>query len=345
MANFNFVTRRRFCAMSSAGAVAATTPFMNLRSANASEYTMRLAHVLEPGHPRDRLMHRYAEAVHQRSDERIKVEVFPSGQLGDNTAVTEGIQQGVVQGTINPTSFMGGFRPILGVLDYPFLFPSLDVGEEVANSDVGRELMAEVEEIGIKGLAIYGEADKHFGSNFPLRSPSDLEGKRMRVIASPVLDDLYRTWGSTPVPMGLPEVYSALQTGVVDGLENQWGLFNDFKMYEVLDHFTEIGHGLFLEFFYISKAWYDDLPPDLQKIIVEEAQALRPARLKWAHEDLDESREKLKGLADFYSLSPEERDAFREAAMPVYDNLSDRTGDKGTYYMEKLEAEAKKLSG
>jgi tripartite ATP-independent transporter DctP family solute receptor len=312
---------------------------------SAQEFVMRLAHVVNPGSPRDKLMHLYGKNLTARTNGRIKVEVYPSGQLGGNRQIIEGLQIGTIEGTITPTAFLGGFDPLLTILDLPFLFPNIDVASNVANSAVGMELAREVEGKGIKGIAFYGEGAKVFATNFPVHKPADFQGKKIRSMPAPVLLEQFRTWGANPVPMEFTETYNALAQGVVAGQEQQWGLVHDLRFYEVSKYLTESNHGFFVEFFMVSKKWFDGLPKDLQDAVVSEAQKLIPVRLQWTKEYSKESLDKILATAKdvhYYKLTEQEWSAFRDASLPVQTKFAEVNGAKASQYLKRIKDEVQK---
>ena len=332
------------CLLSLSGA--ALLAMVNPAPALGQQFVMKLAHVVNPGSPRDKLMHLYGENLAKRTQGRIKVQVYPSGQLGGNRQIIEGVQVGTIEGTIAPTAFLGGFEPLLTVLDLPYLFPNIDVASQVANSDIGQALAREVEAKGIKGIAFYGEGAKHFATTFPVHRPEDFQGKKMRSMPAAVLLEQFRVWGASPVPMEFTETYNAIAQGVVTGQEQQWGLIHDLRFYEVSKYLTETDHGFFIEFFMISKKWYDRLPADLQQAVVAEAQALIPVRLQWTKDYSKESLDKMRARKDvlYYKLTKEESAAFREASLPVHRKFAELNGAKGAQYLEKLKAKVVELS-
>lgn len=339
----NTRTRRYVLSLAAAAIVAA---FATPAPALAQDFVMKLAHVVNPGSPRDKLMHLYGKNLADRTKGRIKVQVYPSGQLGGNRQIIEGLQLGTIEGTIAPTAFLGGFEPLLTVMDLPFLFPDLETASKVANSDVGIALAGEVEGKGIKGLAFFGEGAKVFSTAFPVRRPADFEGKKIRSMPATVLLEQFRAWGANPVPMEFTETYNALAQGVVAGQEQQYGLVYDLRFYEVSKHLTESNHGFFVEFFMASKKWYDRLPADLQKAVVAEAQALIPVRLQWTNEYSKESLDKIIARKDvqFYKLTKEEWETFRRASLSVHQKYAELNGAKGAQYLEKIKAKIQEMS-
>ncbi len=319
----------------------------NPTPAIAQQFVMKLAHVLKPGSPRDKLMHLYATNLSEHTKGRIRVEVYPSAQLGDNRQIIEGIQVGTIEGTISPTAFLGGFEPLLTVMDLPFLFPSIDIASKVANSEVGFDLVREVERKGIKGLAFYGEGEKNFVTNFPVRRPADLQGKKFRSLPTPVVLEQFRAWGVVPIPMEVPELYNALAQGLVVGQEQEWGVVSDFRFYEVSKYLTESRHGVFVEFFFVSKKWFDRLPEDLQKAVVAEAQALVPVRLKWGKDYNQAALDSILSAhkdVQFYKLTREELQSFRDASLPAQRKYVELAGPKGAQYLEKIKAKVAEMS-
>lgn len=309
--------------------------------AASPEYVMKLTHVLNPGSPRDKLMHAYADGLEKRTNGRIKATVYPSGQLGDNRQIIEGLQLGTIQATINPTAFMGGFEPLLTVFDLPFLFPSLEASYAVSNGPAGQDLMKIVEAKGIKGLAFYCEGAKNFATTFPVHTLSDLKGKKLRSIPSPVLLSQFRAWGANPVPISFPETYNAISQGVVSGQEQEWGILRDLKFYEVSKYLTESEHGYFIDFFFVSKKWYDALPKDLQKAVVDEAQVLVPMALKM-HQDynLDAINEmRNKDHVVFYKMTAAEKDGLRKASSATYEQFTKALGSNGEKYLKEMQTE------
>lgn len=337
--------RRRILSLA-AVAVFAVSGTLASAPAPAQDFVMKLAHVVNPGSPRDKLMNLYGQNLAKRTNGRIKVQVYPSGQLGGNRQIIEGVQLGTIEGTIAPTAFLGGFEPLLTVMDLPFLFPNIDVASKVANSDVGMALAREVERKGIKGVAFYGEGAKHFATTFPVRSPADFEGKKMRSMPAAVLLEQFRAWGANPVPMEFTETYNAIAQGVVSGQEQQWGLVHDLRFYEVSKHLTDTDHGFFVEFFMVSKKWYDRLPSDLQKAVQTEAQALIPVRLQWTKEYSKASLDKMLARKDvqYHKLTKAEWAAFRDASLSVHRKYAELNGAKGAQILEKIKAKVQEMS-
>lgn len=343
--NASLEKRRPILALAAAAVFGVTGALANA-PASAQEFVMKLAHVVNPGSPRDKLMHLYGQNLAKRTNGRVKVQVYPSGQLGGNRQIIEGVQLGTIEGTIAPTAFLGGFEPLLTVMDLPFLFPNIDVASRVANSDAGMELAREVERKGIKGVTFYGEGAKHFATTFPVRRPADFEGKKMRSMPAAVLLEQFRAWGANPVPMEFTETYNAIAQGVVAGQEQQWGLIHDLRFYEVSKHLTDTDHGFFVEFFMVSKKWFDRLPPDLQKAVEAEAQALIPVRLQWTKEYSKASLDKMLARKDleYHKLTKPEWTAFREASLPVHRKYAELNGAKGAQYLEKIKAKVEEMS-
>jgi TRAP-type C4-dicarboxylate transport system substrate-binding protein len=214
----------------------------------------------------------------------------------------------------------------------------MDEASRVANSDIGADLMKESEAKGLKGLAFFGEGEKNLATNFPVSGIADLKGKRLRVIPTPVLLQQVRDWGANPVPVEFSETYGALQSGTVVGQEQQWGLIHDLKFFEVSKYLTETRHGMLVEYFFVSKRWFDRLPKDLQEAIVAEAKVLIPVRLEMAHTYTRASVEKLKAAkgVQFSVLPAAQREEFVKAAQPTYEAFVKTNGKPGADLIDRI---------
>ena len=146
--------------------------------------------------------------------------------------------------------------------------------------------------------------------------------------------------------MEFTETYNAIAQGVVSGQEQQWGLIHDLRFYEVSKYLTETDHGFFVEFFMVSKKWYDQLSPDLQNAVVAEAQALIPVRLQWTKEYSQESLNKMLAGKDvqFHKLTKDEWAAFRDASQPAHKKYAELNGAKGAQYLERTKAKVQEFS-
>jgi tripartite ATP-independent transporter DctP family solute receptor len=192
---------------------------LRTRSGAVSRHLI-LAHAMMVDHPVHFGMERFAEEVHRLSAGKIKVSIYPNGQLGSVKDLLELVQLGGVSMTMGSSLSVEAFSPLVGILNLPFLYRDKQHYFEVLDSAIGEELLEAPVEKRIRGLAYYDAGDRSFYANRPIRSPADLKGLKLRVMENATAIRMVKLLGGSPTPMPYGEVYTALQQGVIDGAEN-----------------------------------------------------------------------------------------------------------------------------
>ena len=248
----------------------------------AAEYTLKWA-VVTRGDMQEKFGHKLAEVLPKATNGRVEVKVFPGGQLGSPAALIEGLQLGTVEGYENPADFFVGVDPRFGVFSIPFLFRDTAQANKVLGDPEFNDYVLKMAEAkGIVGVNLAVAAESlYFGAKKPLRSIEDFKGMKLRVNATPAERARMGALGATAVPMGLPEMITSLQNGVIDGTMSGMSIYTNFNLQNVGKTLLETHDTLLVSFGGLSKAWLDKLPPDLAKIIVDEARKLQP----WAREE------------------------------------------------------------
>jgi len=248
----------------------------------AAEYTLKWA-VVTRGDMQEKFGHKLAEVLPKATNGRVEVKVFPGGQLGSPAALIEGLQLGTVEGYENPADFFVGVDPRFGVFSIPFLFRDTTQANKVLGDPEFNDYVLKMAEAkGIVGVNLAVAAESlYFGAKKPLRSIEDFKGMKLRVNATPAERARMGALGATAVPMGLPEMITSLQNGVIDGTMSGMSIYTNFNLQNVGKTLLETHDTLLVSFGGLSKAWLDKLPPDLAKIIVDEARKLQP----WAREE------------------------------------------------------------
>jgi tripartite ATP-independent transporter DctP family solute receptor len=251
-------------------------------TANKPSYTFRLADNQPADYPTVVGDKKFADLVKERTDGRIKIEVFPSGQLGDEKSVLEQVQLGAIEFTRTNASPLSEFNKQLSVLSLPYVFESEDHLWNFLNSDKGEELLNGLESSKMKGLAYYDSGSRSFYSTKPLKSINDIKGLKIRVQQSKVNMDMVAALGASATPMPYGEVFSGLQTGIIDGAENNLPSLDSANHYQeaknvILDH-----HQRTPEVLLISKAAWDKLDKEDQKIVKQAAlDSVETQRAEW----------------------------------------------------------------
>lgn len=221
-------------------------------------------------------MDQFKIALEKTVGDRITVELYPSGQLGSNSEMLQGLSAGTIQALLEPTAFLGGFCSVLNVVDLPYFFDSPWQATEILNSEAGDSLRTFLEAQGITTGCFYTYGDRVTLANFQIDSVASFSGKKIRVMGAQVLQDQFNAWGGAGIPMDVPELYTALQQGTIDGLESAPTFFNSLKYYEVAKTLFMEPRGAEITIFMLNKEWMDSLPADLYDAVLAAAAEVSP---------------------------------------------------------------------
>lgn len=235
------------------------------------KYTFRLAETHPPEYPTTMGDKKFAELVNQRSNGRIKIEVFPSGQLGEEKAVIEQVQLGAIEFTRVSASPLAEFNKQLGVLSLPYIFDTDEHMWKFLNGEMGVKMLADLEKSRMKGLAYYSSGSRSFYARKPIKSLDDMKGLKIRVQQSKINMDMITALSASPTPMPYGEVFSALQTGVIDAAENNYPSYYSSNHYQAAKYFLLDKHQRVPEVLLISKVAWDKLSADDRKLITQAA--------------------------------------------------------------------------
>lgn len=227
-----------------------------------------------------------AEMIAQKTGGKLKVELFPASQLGSETEQTEQVRSGALQFHISGGSFQQ-YVPEAQIIGLPGLWKNHDHVFRVMTSDVGKQIleMAEKKNVGIRILAFVTTGERYFyGRKRAFEQTGDFAGIKIRVDTMPASAAIWRTLRANPVPMPLTEVYSALQTGVIDAAEYPPCVALSAKTYEQAKHITTTAHQLTLLALQVNQKWYDGLPADLRGQIKAAVDEWLPIRYQMAKE-------------------------------------------------------------
>ncbi|UVK39906.1 TRAP transporter substrate-binding protein [Mesorhizobium sp. AR10] len=252
---------------------AATFAFGSLMIGVANaETVLRSADTHPDGYPTVEAVKYMGELIKERTKGAYAVEVYHSAQLGEEKDTIEQTQAGVLD--LNRVS-MGPFNGIVretAVPSLPYIFRSVDHMRHVMDGPVGEQILKAFEAHDLVGLAFYDSGARSFyNTKKDITSIADLKGMKFRVIQSDVFVDMVNALGANATPMAYGEVYSALETGVIDGAENNWPSFESAKHFEVAKHYTLDQHQIVPEVLVMSKASWDKLSPEDQAVVRQAA--------------------------------------------------------------------------
>ena len=319
------IHRRTFAALAGAAviALAAAVPSM------AQTVTIKFSHVVAPDTPKGKGAQKFKELAEQYTEGKVKVEVYPNSQLYKDKEELEALQLGAVQ-MLAPS--LAKFGP-LGVqqfelFDLPMLFNGKDDLRKITQGEIGRNLLDMLQPKGITGLAYWDNGFKIMSANSPLHVPDDFLGLKMRIQSSKILEAQMDALGAVPQVMAFSEVYQGLQTGVVDGTENPPSNMYTQKMHEVQKHATVSNHGYLGYAVIVNKQFWDGLPEDVRANL-EKAMAEATVYANGiAADENDKALQAMKdaGTTEFHEMTDEEKAAWKEALLPVHEEMADRIG-------------------
>lgn len=239
------------------------------QGASAQEFKLNLGAVLDPKHPVPIGMVKMAEVAAKQSGGKLKLEIFPSSQLGAQREMWQNVQAGLIGGLVDPTAVLANFVPQYAVLDLPYLVQEPEQAFKLLEGPVvQKELTARAPAAGFRIVHYWEVTFRNVYTREPVNGIADLKGKKIRVIPNPTFIALFRGLGAAPTPMAFGELYTALQQGVVDGAENDAVTYYSTKHYEVAKNYALTNHLMLVNTFILSERQWQRLPESLRKVLV-----------------------------------------------------------------------------
>lgn len=285
------------------------------------ELVLRYAEVNSGTDERALASEEFAQIIKEKTGGRIEIQVFPSAQLGDNKEVFQNMQIGAIDmSNLVPVQFVdyGINVPYLKVLGIPFLFRDEEHAINVMNGDFGNKVIEDINGSGGKVVVLdfFVAGSRSFFTKKPVNTLADFKGLKIRVQQDEVYMDMIKSFGGSPTPIAMSELYSALQTGVVDGAENPIkGYFNN-KFYEVAPHYIYSNHMIEPSSITISEATWNKLTDEERQLFIETAKTVTEDFQKAVDEKKSGQIEELKKAGvEFHEL--EDYDEWVAAAAPL----------------------------
>jgi len=290
-------------------------------------YTIRAHYTNSPGEPQVMGAELFKEIVEEKTNGKVKVEIYPNNQLGESMEVLGSVQDGTIQ-MANTTGPMVNFVPEVKIFELPFMFRDKEhLGKVLDDAKVTAPIRKAMEEQGFHLLGLEDVGLRHImttKSVGPLESMDDLAGLKIRLMENPIHLEAYRAFGAAPLPMAYGELYTALEQDVIDGAEAANINYFSKSFFEPAPYWAQIGWINLIGYTVMSKVFYDSLPAEYQKIVdeaaMESTKLERKLYREWEIERLDDL--KAKGVTVTYP-DPE---PFRAAAMNVYKKYADEVG-------------------
>lgn len=303
------------CALLAAG-IALT----GCKGKKAESLVLRYAENQAQDYPTTQAAYKFAELVEEKTNGRIHIDVYHGGQLGDEKAVIEQLQFGAIDFTRVSISPLSEFEKSLNVLQLPYLYKDESQMWRVLDGSIGQRFLDSMEKNNLVGLSWFDAGARNFyNSKRPVTKLEDLRGLKIRVQESQLMMGMISALGANPTPMPYGEVYSGLQTGVIDGAENNWPSYDSVSHYEVAKYYVLDEHTRVPEMQLVSKSTWDKFSDEDKAIIKECAQesALLERELWKAKEGTSEAKVRAAGCV-ITELEPGEKEKFQAAMQPLY---------------------------
>ncbi|WP_420393191.1 TRAP transporter substrate-binding protein [Acuticoccus sp.] len=294
-------------------------------AAHAAPREVKLGHHVETNTPLHQQAVLFKEEIERRLPGEFEIVIYPGGQLGKEAAQIDAVRLGVQDMSVIASGAMK-LDTKVGVFDLPWLFESREHVRRALEGPLGEAVETRLEEsAGFEVLGTYENGFRHVINKVrPIAQPSDLEGLKIRITGGKLRQDVFAKMGGNPAPVAWTEVFSAMQTGVVDGAEAAIYGFNSAKLYEVADKLSLTKHVYSPSFLIASNTFMDSLTDEQRTAFQEAAEAITDPAYEQATELENSALEAMKG--EGVEVNEVDFEAFQEVTRPVYQDYIDAEG-------------------
>ncbi|WP_172331933.1 TRAP transporter substrate-binding protein [Mangrovicoccus sp. HB161399] len=297
-----------------------------LGSTALADTTIRFAHHLPTSSEQHIAAERFAKLVEDRSGGEMHVEILPAGQMGGQREIIESVQIGTLDMGYGESGLYANYVPAFGILTLPYLYDSPEHWRRVVLGDIGTGLSAQLEDA--TGLVVMNWIEAGYRDTYTtdreIHAPEDFKGMKIRVPESPVFVETFAALGAQPTPIPSPEIYTAMQTGVVSAMEGTPEVGYIQRMYEVAKHLNKTRHIFFDGSFVTSRTFLDSLSPDEQKIVLDAAaEVAAEQREERAGREADWFAKLADAGLEIHDVDPV---PFREVLAPLQDSFAQKAG-------------------
>lgn len=320
-------------------ATALTTPAF---AADYGKHTFKISSGAAKDHPIATGIEAMSTCMEEGSDGRMKLRGFYSGQLGDDADATQATRSGSIDMVVTGSAAIAGIEPAMGVFTLPFMFENDAEVDAIMTGPFFDYVAEKMPEHDLIMLSMWENGFRNAtNSKHPIMAVSDFEGLNFRVMQNPIFLDTFRRLGANPVPMAFGEVFTALETGAVDGQENPLPLIEATKFYEVQKYLTLTRHAYSPNPVLVNRGVWEGLNADEQALIRSCAESARDAQIERSRAAVGESAEKLaaEGM-EIAEMPAEEMAKLRDLVAPVYETSMDSVGKEN---FDRLTAELAKI--
>jgi tripartite ATP-independent transporter DctP family solute receptor len=293
---------------------------LSFAHAATAQMEIKFGHVGEPGSLFAKSAEEFANQANKKLGNKAKVVVFGSSQLGGDKELLQKLKLGTVDLAL-PSTVMSSESDLFGIFEMPYLVKDRKHMSAIEKEVFWPRLAPETEKKGLKVLAVWENGYRHItNSKRPIKAPSDLQGIKLRVPEGKWRVKMFQTYGANPSPMKFSEVFTALQTGVMDGQENPFTQIYSAKFHEVQKHLSLTGHVYTPAYATVGMRKWSSLPADVRGTLEAVAKETQAFVYEKAAKDDDELLAKIK--AANVQVNTPNKDAFIAASKPVYEEFA-----------------------
>jgi tripartite ATP-independent transporter DctP family solute receptor len=285
---------------------------------------LTLAHNLSESHITSMALESFAELVEEESSGRIKIQIFPNGQLGSETEVLEQLMAGVVDMTRVSAPGLATYNEGYHTFGLPYIFDDTQNFYDVMNSDAMQEYFESSEEDGFVTLTYYTSGSRSFYTiDRPIRTPEDLKGLKIRVQDMKSQTDMIKALGGVPVAMAMGDVFTSLQTGIIDGSENNETILTLGKQGEICKYFSTDQHTIIPDVLVISSIMWKELSESDRQILIHAARESTASQIEAWDTTVENTIEEAKDMGVTF-IEDVDKEAFRTATQSMIETYSEK---------------------
>ncbi|MGH1429086.1 MAG: DctP family TRAP transporter solute-binding subunit [Arenicella sp.] len=305
--------------------------FFAVNTVNAEPIKIRFSHTVDEDTPKGKMANRFKQLVSERlGNDKVVVEVYPNSTLFDDNGSVDELLKNTVEMAAPAMSILKKYTTRLQVMDLPFLFVTPEAASNFLRGAYGDRLLRLVEPQGLLGLGFLDNGMKQLSMNSSLKVPTDVKGKRFRIMNSDVLESQFKQVGATPLKKSFKHVYSLLEDNEVDGQENTWSNIYSKKFFEHQPFIVESNHGYLGYMIVTNKVFWEGIPSDV-RIILDKALAEAidyGNKVALEKSIADKNKILASGKSEIHTMSLEERKAWVEVMKPVWNLYKDEIGSE-----------------
>jgi len=315
---------------SSSGSTSASQPQQTTKAEKAEEkIVIKFPFVTSMASEKGKAAEILKQLAEERTNGRVVVELYPSGQLMNDEQSLEQLPRNTIQLIAISLTKLVSYDPRFQIVDLPFLFDSEEAVLRFWDGEAGQMLGSSLEKANLKFLGVWTNGFKHFASNKKLlRTPEDFKGLKFRTQAGKVLEQQFNLLGAGSVTLPFSEVYTALQQGTIDGIENTFVDIYGQNFFEVAKYLTLSSHGRLDYGLVTNQTFWNELPDDirstLEEVFAEVTAKEREIARGLGNQYFEEMKDK---FAEIYEPTPADIELFKQAMQPLYDDFKKEHGE------------------